>query len=82
MGGGACRQPGGSLEHGHRWRFELLDPRHGEGLWLTQQELIQHFEFSRASFKLSSKSSFRCATSISPQEAADPRPTHLPAYRS
>ena len=36
---------------GHRWRVELLDPRHGEGLWLTQQELIQHFEFSRASFK-------------------------------
>ena len=32
-----------SLEHGHRWRVELLDPRHGEGLWLTQQELIQHF---------------------------------------
>jgi len=28
---------------GHRWRVELLDPRHGEGLWLTQQELIQHF---------------------------------------
>ena len=43
-----------SLEHGHRWRVELLDPRHGEGLWLTQQELIQHLEFSRASFKLSS----------------------------
>ena len=40
-----------SLEHSHRLRVELLDPRHGDGLWLTQQELIQHFEFSRASFK-------------------------------
>ena len=43
-----------SIEHGHRWRVELLAPRHGESLWLTQQELVQHFEFSRASFKLSS----------------------------
>ena len=43
-----------SIEHGHRWLVELLAPRHAEGLWLTQQELVQHFEFSRAPFKLSS----------------------------
>jgi len=41
-----------SLEHGHRWRVELIAPREAEGFWISAQELARHLEFSRATLKL------------------------------